>query len=78
MPTCEKCWNDSQGPYSTEYSYRDLVAEREAEGKSCTSEQQAGPDASKCKVCQRMTLHQHCGICMNSECASRAKSKEKP
>ena len=62
MPSCEKCWTDSQGPYSTEHSYRDLVAERDAAGQTCTPEQQAGPDASECKVCGRMTIHQYCHV----------------
>ena len=71
MPTCERCWADAQSPYFKAEDYFDLVAKRNAKGEICTPEQQAGPDASECIVCNRMTLHQHCHICMNSECQSK-------
>ena len=65
MPSCEKCWSDSRfAAFSTEGAYRKLVAERDAAGIRCTPEQQAGPDATRCEKCDRMTRHQHCQICM--------------
>jgi len=51
MSSCEKCWADAGG-----------VAERYSvliEKRNCTPEEQAGPDASKCPLCGRMTLHQY-------------------
>lgn len=65
MPTCEKCWSDAhRGPqFSVSEEYQRLIDERE--GHPCTPEQQAGPDATRCEKCNRMTRHQHCGVCMN-------------
>jgi len=57
MPACEKCWRDSRS--CPEGTYSELVAER-----NCTPEEQAGIDARQCYFCKRMTVHQHCGICM--------------
>ena len=74
MPSCEKCWADAQvqsGPYFEAGDYYKLVAQRDAEGKNCTPEQQAGPNDSECKFCRRMTLHQHCNVCMNPDCQSK-------
>lgn len=65
MPSCEKCWADSamaRWSNGTE-EYAKLLAERDKAG-GCTPEQQAGPDAGECPTCHRMTLHQHCGVCM--------------
>lgn len=61
MPTCEKCWTDAhRDPYA------DSIAEyqRLCNSRTCTPEEQAGPDAGLCARCCRRTLHQHCGICM--------------
>ena len=57
MASCEKCWRDARGNPDR---YAELVMQRE-----CTPEEQAGPDAERCPVCKRMTLHQHTGECMN-------------
>lgn len=55
MSACERCWADAYGPYGNQSErYQELIAER-----SCTPEQQAGPDAGQCPSCKRMTLHQH-------------------
>jgi len=58
MPTCEKCWSDARGDLAM---YEKLLDTR----LPCTPEEQAGPDAKRCPACGRMTLHQHCGKCMN-------------
>jgi recombinational DNA repair protein RecR len=47
-----------------EGAYGRLLKERDAAGKTCTPEQQAGEDATRCEKCDRMTRHQHCQICM--------------
>ena len=63
MPSCEKCWADAhRDPYkSVVEEYERLVKER-----TCTPEEQAGPDASICFRCNGIrTIHQHCGICMS-------------
>lgn len=44
---------------STAMEYERLIEKRHQ--TPCTPEEQAGPDASKCKACGRMTLHQHTG-----------------
>lgn len=63
MPSCEKCWSDAhREPYDVAEEYQRLMDERK--GKPCTPEQQAGPDATLCAKCQRMTRHQICGVCM--------------
>ena len=60
MSACEKCWADSQrGLIDQAGAYRRLVAER-----NCTPEQQAGPHATECPTCARITIHQHTGECM--------------
>lgn len=53
MSACEKCWTDAGGSSD---AYRKLLAER-----LCTPEEQAGPNAERCPVCLRKTLHQHTG-----------------
>ena len=66
MPSCERCWRDSRAEAlygSGEGAYERLLRERDLTG-GCTPEQQAGPDASECPTCHRMTLHQYCGVCM--------------
>lgn len=57
--SCEKCWRDSGGQGA---GYGDLVRSRK--DNPCTPEEQAGPYASKCPECKRMTLHQHTDECM--------------
>lgn len=54
MSTCERCWRLSQSYGDPPAAYSKLLNEQ-----SCTAEEQAGPDAGKCPVCGRMTLHQH-------------------
>lgn len=56
MSACEKCWTDSR---RMDMSYGDLLDERKEH--VCTPEQQAGPDATECPECHRLTLHQHTG-----------------
>lgn len=56
MSACEKCWADTGG-----VGYLELMKEREAAGRVCTSEEQAGPDAGECRLCKRKTLHQYTG-----------------
>lgn len=51
MSACEKCWADAGGQPAR---YRELLLLR-----ACTPQEQAGPGATKCPVCQRMTLHQY-------------------
>jgi hypothetical protein len=64
MAACEKCWRDAhRGPqFSVADEYQRLIEERR--DNPCTPEQQAGPDATECPVCNRKTVHQHCHICM--------------
>ena len=57
MSACEKCWVDSQNAQH----YMDLINERNAAGRPCTPEEQAGPGAQPCPSCKRMTLHQYTG-----------------
>jgi hypothetical protein len=61
MPSCEKCWRDSQ---SIGVEYGNLVEARNTTGVVCTPEEQAGDDAGLCPSCNRRTLHQHTGDCM--------------
>ena len=65
MPSCEKCWRDANGD-PEEYSR--LFDERS--GTPCTPEEQAGPDAMKCEVCNRFTVHQYAHVCVL--CAHRS------
>ena len=59
MSSCEKCWRDAhRGPqYSVADEYARLVDERR--DSPCSPEEQAGPEASECTSCHRMTVHQH-------------------
>jgi hypothetical protein len=76
MPSCEKCWADSRlaEMRGVECAYTKLVDARTARGEVCTPEEQAGPDATRCERCDRMTRHQHCRICMN--CGAGAPKEE--
>lgn len=68
VPSCERCWADSRLATLSgdDGAYQRLLEQRGPSG--CTPEQQAGPDARKCPICQRMTVHQHVGECMVSGC----------
>jgi len=63
MSSCEKCWSDSGG---SPERYHELVLERAK--NPCTPEEQAGEDADYCDGCDRKTVHQHTGQCVNNEC----------
>lgn len=66
MVTCEKCWREaySGGSYAdVAANYSRLIKKRK--NNPCTPEEQAGEDATKCPKCERMTLHQHVGVCMS-------------
>lgn len=64
MPSCEKCWSDSATIEDHAGAYHKLLERRDREGKTCTPEEQAGPDATECPECHRMTCHQWCHVCM--------------
>jgi len=57
MSACEKCWADAGGDPD---QYRQLLAARDRV-RNCTPEEQAGPSATECPECHRLTLHQHTG-----------------
>ena len=69
MASCEKCWGDAYMKTFTNPSksqaehYSDLIKEREE--NPCTPEQQAGEDARICPKCNRKTIHQIIGRCIN-------------
>ena len=67
MPSCEKCWREAGGNPDR---YKELLITR-----SCTPEEQAGPDAGMCPVCKRQTLHQYCKVCMNLDCKPKQEGK---
>jgi len=56
MSICERCWAEAGGNTTR---YRQLLQTR-----TCTPEEQAGPDAGTCSRCGRRALHQHTGECM--------------
>lgn len=60
MSACEKCWADAGGNAD---SYSRLIVDRNVIGRPplCSPEDQAGPDATECPECHRLTLHQHTG-----------------
>lgn len=63
MSACEKCWNDSRSMEAPDgLAYARLLFERSV--APCTPEDQAGPGAGQCPICQRMTLHQWTGEAM--------------
>jgi hypothetical protein len=66
MTVCEKCWRDSE--YASAFvesdAYLQLMLARDAAGETCTPHEQAGPDATECPRCHRMTVHQYARICM--------------
>jgi hypothetical protein len=70
MPSCEKCWRDAgciaaSKMTSKAEEYTKLITQRDKEGKTCTPEEQAGPEATICAICNRKTVHQYARICMN-------------
>jgi len=67
MASCEKCWRDAgiraaskQTSKADEYSR--LIDEWK--NNQCTPEEQAGPDATRCKYCDRVAVHQWAKICV--------------
>jgi hypothetical protein len=79
MPSCEKCWEDAHAGYpycDVAQEYERLIKERDANGHTCTPEEQAGPDAGVCPSCGRRAIHQYCHVCM--ACGFDPKSKEAP
>lgn len=66
MPSCEKCWRDAHGDPE---KYRRLLEKRNASGRKCTPEQQAGgEDAELCEFCGRRTVHVYSDVCMVPGC----------
>jgi len=65
MSACEKCWRDAhKGPETcVAYEYLRLILGRNPH--PCLPEEQAGPDATWCDVCERNTRHQYTQECMN-------------
>lgn len=61
MASCERCWSRAMGDARR---YLRIIEERDAAGLVCTPEEQAGPDATECPKCHRMSAHQLCRICM--------------
>ena len=53
MSTCEKCWADSR----EQENYDEVLQSRKQ--RPCTAEEQAGPSAKPCPICNRLTLHQY-------------------
>ena len=63
MAACEKRWADSRGSDTHGDGYKRLLDERR--DSPCTPEEQAGPGATACQTCGRMTMHQHArDVCM--------------
>lgn len=62
MAACEKCWSEAGGDAE---AFRALVSHRNRIGAACSPEEQAGPDAAQCTNCERKTVHQYAGVCMN-------------
>jgi hypothetical protein len=56
MPSCERCWARSRGSVER---YRGLL-----KTEKCSPEDEAGPDATPCPKCRRITVHQYARICM--------------
>ena len=59
MSACEKCWSDTAMYDDHAAAYARILKTRE-----CTPEEQAGPEAKDCNVCDRRTRHQYTGECM--------------
>ena len=58
-----KCWSDSRGCDDSLDEYHRLLKSR-----TCTPEEQAGPDAAVCPATGRKVHHQHTGECMAGAC----------
>ena len=80
MAACEKCWRDAYNrmrcnPMKSQAEhYSDLIKEREK--NPCTPEEQAGNDATYCPACNRKTIHQFIGVCMNCGYDSKPPQKQ--
>lgn len=59
MTSCEKCWKDAQSSNYPIAEYCKLVEERD-----CSPEEQAGPRAKVCTLCDRNTIHQVTNVCV--------------
>lgn len=73
MSSCEKCWGNSYDPYTGHERYGVMVLTH-----TCSAEEQAGPDASRCPHCRLLTIHQHtkqpmCGCYQASDSSDAAK-----
>lgn len=66
MSACEKCWSDAHHGGDVATNYAHLLEERKT--NPCAPEEQAGPGASECPRCKRMTCHQYTGECMVAGC----------
>lgn len=60
MASCEKCWENAGGDFE---KYKQLI-----KISTCSSEEQAGENATVCPYCKRKTVHQYAKICMNPSC----------
>lgn len=78
MSSCQKCWRDSASSDEHALRYRELLLERERDGRVCTAEEQAGPDAGQCPVCHRKTLHELTGepMCECNDVRVTARNEE--
>ena len=63
MSACEKCWADADGN-PDHYS----IILKQRKGTPCTPEEQAGENSKYCLYCERKTVHQWTGKCMNPSC----------
>lgn len=64
MVSCERCWEQAQSAAAMRAvdaadEYRDLIRTND-----CTTEQQAGREATLCPKCESRTVHQHARICI--------------
>ncbi len=59
MSSCEKCWRDAreEGESCVVDRYHALMRERRS--SPCSPEEQAGPEAWLCPICNKRTLHQY-------------------
>lgn len=71
MTACEQCWDDAGGDPDR---YRELVDSRK--DNPCSPEDQAGGYATNCTYCERRTVHQYAGVCMNPLCPSNTTEHE--
>lgn len=64
MPSCQRCWRDASYIAISRCTEKVEEYHRLIEERDCTPEQQAGEEARKCPRCERMAIHEICGICM--------------